>query len=448
MRSRTKRLNPLGTVLIAGAALVASAVTAAAAPCAPGATPAAGTVGLEFVLDNSTSLENPSDGSKPNDPNRLRIAAAQLGLSQLGEGDTIGVLKFSDVASPVIAPTVLTAANRQGFIDGLNAAVGATSQGTNYEDAFAKAAIELGQMCAAKRAVIFLSDGIPTRGNIDTTNYTTLGVPVYTISLGVEAATRLQTIAQATAGQYYFASDPNVLQDSFTKAVSAARGFNSAGAILVKPGETKDTAIDVPAGTTGLNALASWPLNTFKVTLVSPTGVVIDGVAPPPAGVTAAIKGTSASFSATNPAPGRWILKVLGVNGPATGTNVSVAVSLTNATGTIPAGTAVTIPPPSTAPPAAVSQGLSKVKAGSKLLKRGKALTVTFELKIAGKVTVVFAKAGAKGGARTIKLNGKAGVNKVTIPAKFISKALKRGSYRVTVKPEGSSSQKVTLGLK
>ena len=441
------RLNPLKLALLVGTALVATAATASAAPCAAGTTPAAGTVGLEFILDNSTSMgPAPADGTPPNDPNNLRVTAAQLGLSQLADGDTVGVMKFSDFASTIFAPTALSAANRQGLSDSIPVGMGSTTSGTNYEDAFAKAAAQLTDMCAAKKAVIFLSDGIPTRGNIDTTNYTTLGVPVYTISLGIQAATRLQTIAQATAGQYYFASDATVLQDAFTKAVSAARGFNNAGAVVIKSGETKDTVIDVPTGTTELNALVTWPLNRFKVTLLTPTGVTIDDVQPPPTGVTTKVGGTSANFVATNPAVGKWTLRVLGLAGaPTVGTSVSIAVLLKTPAGTIPAG-GVAIP--KSTPTPVIEQSVSKLKTAKNTFKRGKAFLVSFDLKVAGKVTVLFAKAGAKGGAKSLKINGKAGTNTVSIPARFLATTLKRGSYRVTVKPEGAASQKVAIGLK
>jgi von Willebrand factor type A domain len=447
MRSRTHRLNPLKSALLAGAALVASVATASAAPCAPNTVAPAGTVGLEFILDNSTSMGPvPADGTPPNDPNNLRVTAAQLGLSQLADGDTVGVMKFSDLASTIFAPTVLSAANRQTLSNQISAGIGQTTSGTNYEDTFNKAVAQLADMCAAKKAVIFLSDGIPTRGNIDATNYTTLGVPVYTISLGIQAATRLQTIAQATAGQYYFASDATVLQDAFTKAVSAARGFNNAGAVVIKPSETKDTVINVPAGTTGMNALVGWPLNSFKVTLVTPTGQVIDGPATAPAGTTATITGTSANYVVANPAVGKWTLKVLGAaTNPQPGTNVSIAVLLTTPSGTVPAGS---VDIPVTPPVVAEKQAVSKLKAARKALTRGKALVVTFDLKLAGKVKVLFARSGAKGGAKSISVNGKAGTNKVTIPAKFFAKTLKRGSYRITIKPDGATSQKLTLGLK
>ena len=445
MRSRTNVFKPLKATLLAGAALIATAATAAAAPCAPGTQPAPGTIGLEFILDNSTSMENPTDGTAPNDPTRLRVKAAQLGIGQLGDGDTVGVMKFSAAAATVFAPTVLSPANRQGLIDGLPAGVGATVQGTNYEDAFNKAVAQLADMCAARKAVIFLSDGIPTVGNVEAKNYTALGVPVYTISLGVQAATRLQTMAQETTGQYFFASDATVLQDAFVKAVSAARGFNSAGAVLIKPSETKDTVIAVPAGTLELSALVSWPLNSFAVTLVSPTGQVIDGVQPPPAGVVPKISGTSASFIATNPAVGSWTLRVVaGATNPQP-TSVSIVVSLKNAAGVVVNPT-VTIPTATpTAPP---TQVLSKLKATKKLLTRGKAFSFSFNLTLPAKVQVVFAKAGAKGGARSLKVSGKTGTNKVTIPVRFLGATLKRGTYRITVKPEAVAAQKLTVSLR
>jgi hypothetical protein len=445
MRSRTNVFKPLKAALLAGAALIVTAATATAAPCAPGTQPAPGTFGLEFILDNSTSMQDPTDGSAANDPLGLRKTAAQLGISQLGDGDTVGVMKFSAAAATVFAPTVLTAANRQGLINQLPAGIGATIQGTNYEDAFAKAVAQLADMCAAKRAVIFLSDGIPTVGNINATNYATLGVPVYTISLGVQAATRLQTIAQATAGQYFFAADANGLQDAFVKAVSAARGFNSAGAVLIKANETKDTVIAVPAGTLELSALVTWPLNSFAVTLVSPTGQVIDGVQPPPAGVVPKISGTSASFLATNPAVGNWTLRVVaGATNPQP-TSVSIVVSLKNAAGVV-VNPSVTIP--TATPPPPPTQVLSKLKATKKLLTRGKAFSFSFNLTLPGKVQVIFAKAGAKGGARSLKVSGKTGTNKVTIPARFFGATLKRGSYRITVKPQATAAQKLTVSLR
>lgn len=423
---------------LAAAGLLAGAGSAAAAPCPAGTTPPANTVGLEFVLDHSTSMENPSDGTQPNDPQRLRVQAAQLALAQLTDGDTVGTMKFNSTAAVITAPAVLSATNRQTLSGQISTNIGATAQGTNYEAAFAQAKLELDQMCAAKKAVIFLSDGIPTAGDINSTNYKALGVPVYTIALGAAAVTtRLDTIAKDTGGQAFPAATAANIQDSFIKAASAARGFNAAGAgsVVIKPGEVKDTPIAVVAGTTSLSANVSWPVGSFKVVLLDPVGTVIDGSLPPlPTGATASLGGSFTQYTVANPSAGNWTLRVTGVTGAASGTSVNIAIALAS-----PAAK-----PPVVAPPTVV---VSKLKSAVKSLARGKRTKITFTLSAAAKVKVLFNRAGKKGGAKSLTLQGKAGNNVVILPASFVGKALKKGAYRISISAEGGTTGKLTVPL-
>ncbi len=103
---------------------------------------------------------------------------------------------------------------------------------------------------------------------------------------------------------------------------------------------------------------------------------------------------------------------------------------------------------PTATPPAPPTQVLSKLRATKKLLTRGKAFSFSFNLTLPGKVQVLFAKAGAKGGARSLKVSGKTGTNKVTIPVRFLGATLKRGTYRITVKPQATAAQKLTVSLR
>ena len=447
--AKPTRTRTMGGVLLAAAALAVSTSGTAVAANPPGCVPVPGSLGVEFVLDNSSSNAPNAFDPVGTDPTGLRFAAANLGLDQLPDGDWAGVSKFDAAAAVLVAPAALNATSRaaaKAIVSGSNP----VGVGTNYEASFTLAKTELDKVCTEKKAVIFLSDGRPTQGNPNPQNHKLIGAPVYTIALGPDGAAnvndppggtnettrvRLARLATETGGKAFVAANAADLQTAFISAVLAARGIASAAADLtVKPGESGEITTEVPAGQAKMSVAVTWPIGAISVSLVDPAGTVYSASAP---GVTFT-SGAGTTVDVANPAVGAWKVRAQGVSGPATGMGVTIRVTLTAAAGGPSAQPIVSTPGSKVV--------VSALKLKGKLV-RGKKAVVSFTLSEGAQVKVRFVIKGAKGGTKSISFLGAKGVNTVTLPAKFLPAKAKAGSYKIDVVPAGGTAVEIFASL-
>ncbi len=78
---------------------------------------------------------------------------------------------------------------------------------------------------------------------------------------------------------------------------------------------------------------------------------------------------------------------------------------------------------------------------------RGRNAAIRFELSVATQVKIQVARAGGKDGAKAFYVGGLPGENKVKIPRTILRKAIKPGTYRVSVKAIGGGTIKLTVKL-
>lgn len=91
---------------------------------------------------------------------------------------------------------------------------------------------------------------------------------------------------------------------------------------------------------------------------------------------------------------------------------------------------------------------LTHLKSLHRELHRGHAAVVEFTLSTRTDIKLILARAGATGGARFFQIPANAGPNRVKLTGRMIGRGLRPGTYRITVKPIGGASMKLTLPLK
>jgi len=209
------------------------------------------TLGVVFVTDDSGSME-------VSDPIHLRSQAISVGLDQLPDGSLAAATAFSNYSTELFGVTVVSGATRPTLKKAAESLYDYGS--TEYGAAFADAKEELDKMVGADRkAVVFLSDGVPTDGFEEATPVDLGGAPVYTIGLGVEgaeAASLLSHIAAGSGGQYYEALSAGQLQGIFGQ-ILAGLTCNAqvvAETFALAPGASAPSPSPSPS-TTGNSAL-------------------------------------------------------------------------------------------------------------------------------------------------------------------------------------------------
>ena len=145
----------------------------------------------------------------------LAVNAAKSVINTLTIGDHFNVVLFSDTAETLVFPALMraTAENKETVLRALEE----SSYGglTNFEAAFDKAydlfqsskTTEISSNC--HRAVLFLSDGVPTRGKTGTTLYTHIAdknifdATIFSYALGANADTATSKEIACTSGGIY-----------------------------------------------------------------------------------------------------------------------------------------------------------------------------------------------------------------------------------------------------
>ncbi|MEW6183395.1 MAG: vWA domain-containing protein [Bacillota bacterium] len=180
-------------------------------------------VTVALIIDGSGSM-------KSNDPDKVRISAAQKVVEMLGDDDGITVVQFADRPSVLIPLTKAGAKQFRGKYLTLVTAIGASGN-TDIKGALEAAFAELNGG-EGKRFALLLSDGEPdlpplvqdqrrmntylneVSGICDA--YKTRGWAVHSIALHrKEAGPLLRKIAQQTGGEYFFVPEAAALESFF-----------------------------------------------------------------------------------------------------------------------------------------------------------------------------------------------------------------------------------------
>lgn len=192
---------------------------------------ASGGVDVVLVMDSSGSMAK-------NDPDKLRVPAAKLFMSLLGEQDRIGLISFSDNGYPVLH---LTAPGPKNNARILASADKVSSKGvyTNLYAALAKGVAMLDKEAAAgqEKMLVLMSDGRMDVGNTDEDWALTQkiqgelleairdkGIKVYTIAF-TEASDvdLLQEVARESGALFKLARSDKDLHEVFSAIFESAK---------------------------------------------------------------------------------------------------------------------------------------------------------------------------------------------------------------------------------
>ncbi|HET6280172.1 MAG TPA: VWA domain-containing protein [Polyangia bacterium] len=194
---------------------------------------------IALVLDRS--------GSMAGDPFRNMLLAAESFVGQLRDGDRLAVVAFSDAVYEAVPPMVMNGGNRLLAVAGIRALRdgGATffSGGMLAGLAEVFSAFQAWQV----NQVVLFSDGQPNIGITSATELSRIGtraaergVSVTTIGFGEgHDELLMQSIADASGGNYYYVDSPNDMPQIFQR---------EAGAILRSAARGTDIDVALPPG--------------------------------------------------------------------------------------------------------------------------------------------------------------------------------------------------------
>ena len=280
------------------------------------------TLGVVFVTDDSGSMEQ-------SDPAHLRSQAIAVGLDQLPDGSLASATAFSDYSTELFGVTPVSPATRPSL---KQAAENLYDYGlTEYEEAFAGAREQLGKMNgASSKAVVFLSDGVPTDEFNPEVPVDVGGAPVYTIGLGTEgaeAASVLTHIATGSGGQFYEAQTASQLQGIFGQilATLTCNAKVVTESFTLAPGASRTIPFSVASDDREFRALATWSSENVTVTAQRPDATsMTPGTLNP--GETFVNEKTYSLLTGSNPLIGDWNLIVTANQGNVNDVNVSINV--------------------------------------------------------------------------------------------------------------------------
>lgn len=200
----------------------------------------------DFVADKPTSGEGidavlviDSSGSmKETDPKRMRVPAAKMFISLLGDEDRVGLISFSDDGYPVVHLTPASQANQKQLFSGVEK-VSALGAYTNLHAALAKGRQMLDEESepGRRRMLLLMSDGKMDTGDYDQDQNLIAsiekdmvdemrndGIEVYTIAF-TEASdmSLMRQIASGTGAISRLASNDRELHGVFSTIFESAK---------------------------------------------------------------------------------------------------------------------------------------------------------------------------------------------------------------------------------
>lgn len=188
-------------------------------------------VDVEFVIDESSSMEDNSKGVS-NDPERWRVTASKNFVDALIEGDRVGVVGFSDQAERKLSLTG-DLQSAKNAIDSITGNRGGTALYTGLEEALRELEEDnngKNQEASEERLsfIIALTDGEDSnsaeeryKNLVETAKR--LETPIFTIALGNSVNSGLlHYLSTATGGDYFHIDSADKLPQAFDRIVNNA----------------------------------------------------------------------------------------------------------------------------------------------------------------------------------------------------------------------------------
>ena len=201
--------------------------------------PTVAPLNVALVLDRS--------GSMSGAPFTNMVQAAETFVGQLRDGDRVSVIAFSDGVWEVAPPVVVDANTRNGVIMGIRSM--RDGGGTFFSGGMLAGLAEVfsGYQPWAINQVILFSDGQPNIGITSTPELARIaerasesGVSITTIGFGyMHDELLMQTIADASGGNYYYVDSPSDFAGIFQR---------EAGAVLRTAARATDIEVQLPPG--------------------------------------------------------------------------------------------------------------------------------------------------------------------------------------------------------
>jgi len=273
-----------------------------------------------LVIDSSGSMSS-------TDRLRKRVAAGKTYVGASVDNDFIGVVDFDSVATLLtgLLPVRDNRTQLNAFIDQID-----SSGGTNIGAGLALACDALNAASTTSntvRAAILLTDGEGAFSGQDQC-FREKGWPVYTFGFGQLSQTaqdRLKGIADRTNGEFSLIT-PATSLCAFQRVRSKISGEPAAPCRVfpVGPGRTVLFDITMPEGQARATFSTSWAGSDVVLSLVAPSGRVIDRTTSAPdvyhlAGESFEVYGVA------NPEAGTWEVRLFGADVPESGEEVTFA---------------------------------------------------------------------------------------------------------------------------
>ncbi|MBV9787696.1 MAG: VWA domain-containing protein [Chloroflexi bacterium] len=312
------------------------------APLFSRCTGAASTVDTVLIIDSSGSMAW-------NDEHNQRHVAARAYLDATLHSDFLGAVDF-DGAANTLNRVVEVGPNRQtlyNVLDDSNA-----EGGTNIGAGLQKGCEELIASTSSNRykAAILLTDGEGTLGT-EYNCFAQRGWPVYAFGFGQANGAQLQTIANATRGEYKrLETEDLACEFQLVRTKIGGGTIRPCATTQVNPGATTTLNQSVPINQERATFSASRPSGSDVVlSLRSPSGRTIDRTTSA-ADVVRNQGSTFESYSIARPESGTWQINLHGANVPSGGAQVVIGSS--------------TVPAPAAAIPTAEAGGPYTATAG------------------------------------------------------------------------------------
>jgi hypothetical protein len=279
------------------------------------AAPASGVrnVDIALIIDSSGSMTW-------NDANNKRLDAAKAYLTASIDGDYVGVIDFDSfvrIASPLLKLREYEIALRTA-IDTID-----SSGGTNIGLGVQRGCDILLESTSGnvKRGAILLTDGVGSYSN-QANCFSEKGWPIYAFGFGDANDSLLNTIAVNTGGEYKRLPTSNlVCEFQRVRALIAGVEPGPCSSYRITPFEIIRYFINILINQAQATFSISWPGSDIELSLISPSGRVVDRNTIAPDVIHDFGSGYEV-FTILNPEPGEWEVILFGADVPPDGTDV------------------------------------------------------------------------------------------------------------------------------
>jgi hypothetical protein len=275
-------------------------------------------VDVALIIDSSGSM-------RTNDPNNLRLAAAQVFLGAMQPEDFVSVIDF-DHWFRIVAPLDRVNRIRPQLAADLNLinSVGGTYLGVGLQAGHTQLRKS---PFAHPKAAVFLTDGDGTY-NSEAELFANAGWPVYTVSLGNEPdQALLNQIAAQTGGRSYSLNSPQQLIAVYLeiagRVAQSQMMLNQTQSL--QPNQTQTNNVTIPVDQSSAVFGTSWQGSTVDTKLTDPNGRVITP-STQDAKITYSSGPTYNLYQVLDPIPGQWTVEIFGADLPDGAEDVTVQV--------------------------------------------------------------------------------------------------------------------------